>query len=69
MFCKVDANQWKPTTLPCVILFKDGVELLRLPPFDKKGNIIPTRMDYKGCVKYFGLEKRLKIAMQEKKES
>ena len=55
----MEADVWKPLALPCVILFKNGVELLRLPPFDDKGNRIATLMDYRGCVKYFGLQKRL----------
>ena len=61
---QVEANQWKPLTLPCVIMFKNGVELLRLPPFDEKGNMIATLMTYNGCAKYFGLEKRLKGATE-----
>ena len=65
----MEADVWKPLALPCVILFKNGVELLRLPPFDDKGNRIATLMDYKGCVKYFGLQKRLDKAKAKAGES
>lgn len=62
---QVVANEWKPLALPCVVMFKNGEELLRLPPFDKKGNVIATLMTEHGCTKYFGLEKRFSLAQEE----
>ena len=46
--------------LPTIILFYKGVEVKRLPPFKSDGTVVKTKLDEKGVIKYFELDKSVK---------
>ena len=53
---QIEAKDFNSVQLPTLILFKNGVEIKRLPPRKPNGDVIGVQFDVTGVSRAFGLE-------------